>query len=56
MAMTAEYRSKCAALHRQWWRFHMSEKFSSGTKNHKQTEQTYIILQNYALKRLTDIL
>ena len=42
MAMSAERtctcRSKLAALHRQWWRLHMSEKFSSGMKNHKQTK------------------
>ena len=31
MAMSAEHRSKFVALHRQWWRLHMSEKFSSGT-------------------------
>ena len=30
MAISVEHRSK-AALHRQWWRLHMSEKFSSGT-------------------------
>ena len=38
MAMSAEHRSKFAALHRQWWRLHMSYKFSSGTKNPKQTK------------------
>ena len=39
MAMSAEHRSKIAALHRQWGRLQMSEfeKFSSGTKNSKQT-------------------
>ena len=37
MAMSAEHRSKFAALHRPWWRLYMSEKFSSGTKSHKQT-------------------
>ena len=31
MAMSAEQRSKFAALHRQWWRIHMSEQFSSET-------------------------
>ena len=31
--MSAEHRSKLAALHWQWWRLHMSEKFSSGTIN-----------------------
>ena len=43
MAMTTEHRSKFAALHRQWWRLHMSEKFSSGTKNPKQ-KNTFIYL------------
>ena len=37
MAISAEHKSKFAALHRQLWRFQMSEKFSSGTKNHKET-------------------
>ena len=32
MAMSAEHRSKFAVLHRQWWRLHISEKFSNGTK------------------------
>ena len=32
MAISAEYRSKFASLHRQWWRLRMSEKFSSGRK------------------------
>ena len=31
MAMSAEHSSKYAALHRQWWRLHISETFSSGT-------------------------
>ena len=31
MAMSAEQRSKFAAIHRQWWRLHISEKFSSRT-------------------------
>ena len=39
MAIGAEYRSKFAALHRQWWRLQMSEKSSSGTKNSKQTNK-----------------
>ena len=30
-----------AALHRQWWRLHMSEKFSSGMINPKQTNQNF---------------
>ena len=32
MAMSAEHRSKFAALHRQWWRLYMSENFRSGKK------------------------
>ena len=36
MATSAEHRSKFVTLHRQWWRLHMSEKFSSGTINPKQ--------------------
>ena len=39
MAISAEHRSKFATLHRQWWRLQMSEKFSSGMKNSKQTNQ-----------------
>ena len=39
MAMSAEHRSKFVALHRQWWRLHMSEKFLSGPKNTKQTNK-----------------
>ena len=40
MTISAEHtwRSKLAALLRQWWRLQMSEKFSSGTKNSKQTK------------------
>ena len=41
MAISAEHRSKFAALHRQWWHLHMSEKFSSGTiKPKKPNKQT----------------
>ena len=39
MAMSAEHRSKFAALLRQWWRLQMIEKFSSGTKIPKQTKK-----------------
>ena len=38
MILSAYHRSKFAALHRQWWRLHMSEKFSSGTINSKKTK------------------
>ena len=39
MAMSAEYRSKFAALHWLWWRLQVSEKFSSGTINPKPTNK-----------------
>ena len=39
MAVSAEHKLKFAALHRQWWRFQVSEKFSSGLKNSKQTNK-----------------
>ena len=35
--INAEHRSNSAALHRQWRRLYMSEKFS--TKNHKQANK-----------------
>lgn len=34
--------SKFAALSGQWWRLYMREKFSSETKNHKQTNITWM--------------
>ena len=40
MAVSAQHRSKFAALHRQWWRLHMSKKFSSGTETLKKNKQT----------------
>ena len=36
IANTAEHRSKFAAIHRQWWRLHISEKLS--TRRNKQTK------------------
>ena len=39
MTMSVEHRLKFAALRRQWWRLHMSEKFSSWTNTHKQTNR-----------------
>ena len=39
MAISAEHRSKFVALHWQWRRLHASEKFSSETKNPKQTNK-----------------
>ena len=41
MAMSAEHRSKIAALLPYWWRLYMSEQFSSGTINSKQTNKHY---------------
>ena len=42
MAISAEHRSKFAALHRQCWHIQMGEKFSSGMKNSKQTNKPQI--------------
>ena len=39
MAMSVEHRSKFAALHRQWWRLHISEKFSSWKINSNKTNK-----------------
>ena len=44
MAMSAKHRSKFAAFNRQWWRLHMSEKFSSGTINSKTNKKVYSLL------------
>ena len=44
MAVGVEQRSKFAAIHRQWWRLHMSEKLSSGTKNHKKNNNKQNIM------------
>ena len=52
MPMSAEHRS-IAALHRQWWRLHMSEKFPSGTINSIKTNMyqigNYKWIQQYQL-------
>ena len=50
MVMSAESRLKCAALHRQCWRLHMKERFSSGTKTAKQTNTTNILPGLFAVK------
>ena len=39
MAMSAEHKPEFAAFHRQWLRLHMSEEFSGGMKNPKQTKE-----------------
>ena len=59
MAKSAEHRLKFAALHRQWWRLHMSEKLSSVTKNpnkqnkrNKQNKQTILFLHNAMIQFL----
>ena len=41
MTTSAEHRSKFAAFHRQWWRIHMSEKFSSGTQTPTNTNKQF---------------
>ena len=46
MAMRAEHRSKYAALHRESWRLHVSNKFSFGTKNPKRTNNPLIQKQS----------
>ena len=51
MALSAEHRSKFAALHRQWKRLQMSEKISSGTKNSKETNLQ--ICSGVGLKSIT---
>ena len=38
MIMSAEHRSKSTVLNMEWWRLHMSEKFSNGMKNSKHTK------------------
>ena len=43
MSISAEQRSKFAAFHWQWRRLQMSEKFSSLTKNYKQTNKNYAL-------------
>ena len=59
MAMSAKQRSKFAALHRQLWRLHIIEKFSSGTitpppnKKNKQTNKQKSTLLKY--KTFVDI-
>ena len=47
MAISAEHRSKFVAFHRQWWRLQMSEKFSSGAKNSKQTKTIKVCTGQY---------
>ena len=39
MAISAEHRSNFEAFHRTYFGLQMSEKFSSGTKNPKQTNK-----------------
>ena len=39
MVVGAEHRSTFAVLHRNWWRLHVSVKFSSGTNNPKQANK-----------------
>ena len=51
MAMSAEQRSKFAAFHRQWWRLHMSEKFSTGTNKQTKTITVHFVYQHFMIKR-----
>ena len=46
MVMSAEHRSKFAALHRQWGRLHMSEKVSCGMKKPQtnKNKQKFILI------------
>ena len=48
MAMSAEHSSKFAALHRLWWRLHMSEKFRVGrlTPNKQTNKQQVLVYRN----------
>ena len=46
MAMRAEYASKFAALHRQWWCLYMSEKFSSGTKTPEKANNDHMLTES----------
>ena len=41
MTISAEQMSTFAALHRQWWRLHLSEKISSGTKSPNKRSKFY---------------
>ena len=46
MAMSAQHKSKFAALHQQWWHLHMIEKSSSVTINPKQTNTNTLQIDN----------
>ena len=46
------YRSKFAALHRQLWRLHMSEKLSSGMIHSKQTNKQKFMSGMYGISLL----
>ena len=54
MAISAEHRSKFAALHQQWWRLQPSEKFSSGTNNSKQTNIKSPVISNGTTATITE--
>ena len=55
MVISAEQRSQFTAHHRQWWRLQMSEKFSSGTKNSKQTNKIDVILKMQFIRPIQKI-
>ena len=56
MAINAEHRSKFATLHRQWWCLQMSEKFSSRSKNSKQTNIYVFCCKHYWISFIQKIL
>ena len=59
MSMSTEHSSKFVALQRQWWRVHMSEKFSSGTINSAKTNKQTIklkLLEMYFAKQSKTLL
>ena len=49
MGISSEHKSKYAALYRQLWRLQMSEQFSSGTENSKQTNTQQLFVMIYFL-------
>ena len=46
MAISAEHRSKFAALHQQWWRLQRNEKLSNGTKKPNKLITSYSNIQH----------
>ena len=46
-AVSADHRSNFTVLHREWWRVHLSEKFSRGTESAKQKKNTHKKTRKY---------